>query len=133
MKKTVWFVLALLLVCVLGLSACDMLNMGLQAHTHVYGEWTQAEEPTCTDGGVMESCCECGEKQTRTVEALGHAEVIDPAIPATCSAEGKTEGKHCSRCNEILIAQATVDKVAHDEVIDAAVSVSCTMDGKTEG
>lgn len=133
MKKAVRLAFALLLVCVFGFSACDTLNVGPQVHTHVFGEWTQAVEPTCTNGGVMESCCECGEKQTRTVEALGHAEVIDPAIPATCSAEGKTEGKHCSRCGEILSSQATVDKVAHDEVIDAAISVSCTTDGKTEG
>lgn len=133
MKKTVWLALALLLVCVLGLSACDTLNFGGASHVHMFGEWTQVKAPTCTEGGITESRCSCGQIQTQPVAALGHEEVKDAAVPATCSAEGKTEGKHCSRCNEILIAQATVDKVAHDEVIDAAVSVSCTMDGKTEG
>ena len=35
-----------------------------------------------------------------------HEEVTDPAVAATCTAEGLTEGKHCSKCGEVFTAQA---------------------------
>ena len=46
---------------------------------------------------------------------------------------GKTEGKHCPACNEVLIAQETVAALGHTEVTDAAVAPTCTVSGKTEG
>lgn len=37
-----------------------------------------------------------------------HTEIIDAAVSATCTTDGKTEGKHCSVCNETLVAQNIV-------------------------
>ena len=37
-----------------------------------------------------------------------HTEVIDAAVSATCTETGLTEGKHCSVCNEVIVAQQTV-------------------------
>ena len=45
--------------------------------------------------------------------AKGHTEVTDDAVPATCEAAGLTEGKHCSVCNKVLVAQEKVEKTAH--------------------
>ena len=37
-----------------------------------------------------------------------HTVVIDPAVPATCTETGLTEGKHCSDCGMILVKQQTI-------------------------
>ena len=42
-----------------------------------------------------------------------HEEVIDPAVEATCTAEGKTEGKHCASCDDVLVKQEVVPAKGH--------------------
>ena len=40
--------------------------------------------------------------------ASGHTEEIDAAVGKTCTTNGKTEGKHCSVCGDILVAQEVI-------------------------
>ena len=42
------------------------------AHEHSFGEWTVTREATCTEDGSRERVCECGEKETEVIAALGH-------------------------------------------------------------
>ena len=61
-----------------------------------------------------------------------HTEIVDAAIDATCTTEGLTEGKHCSVCNEILVAQTVVDKLSHTEgeaIVENNVAPTCTETG----
>lgn len=79
------------------------------------GEWVVTKEPTCTKKGTETlTCTRCDKTQTRPLEALGHQVVIDPAVPATCTEPGLSEGSHCGRCGEVLKAQETVIKPHRD-------------------
>ena len=62
-----------------------------------------------------------------------HTEVIDEAVAATCTDSGLSEGKHCSVCGEVLVAQSMVPAVGHFIVTVSAVSPTCTDTGLTEG
>lgn len=48
-----------------------------------------------------------------TKSALGHQEVEDPAVEATCEKEGKTAGKHCSVCKTVTLEQKVVPALGH--------------------
>ena len=96
-----------------------------------------AVAPTCTATGLTEGkhCSVCGTvtvAQT-TVDALGHTAdehnickvcginlcgenhtvVTDDAVAATCTETGLTEGSHCSKCGEVLVAQDVVPATGH--------------------
>ena len=45
-------------------------------------------------------------KVLTNIDALGHNEEILPAVTATCTETGLTEGKRCSTCGEILSTEA---------------------------
>ena len=62
--------------------------------------------------------------------ANGHTEVIDPAVAATCTETGLTEGTHCSVCNEVFVAQEIVPAHGHEFVLNEIIDPTCTEDGQ---
>ena len=109
---------------------------------HAMGEWETVSEATCTEDGSRIRYCTnkgtdlyeaCNHSETEAIPATGHTEVIDVAVEPTCTETGLTEGKHCSVCNEVLVAQTVVAALGHTEVVDAAVAPTCTETGLTEG
>ena len=47
------------------------------------------------------------------IPAKGHTEVIDDAKAPTCTDAGKTEGKHCSVCNKVIVEQEEIEALGH--------------------
>ena len=90
--------------------------------------------PTCTGTGVETfTCTVCSHSYTEAISAAGHTVVTDPGVAPTCTAPGKTEGKHCSVCNAVLTPQQTVSATGHSVVIIKGVAPTCTESGLTEG
>ncbi len=76
---------------------------------------------------------DCGIEYIAVDEGHVHNSVTDPAVAATCTTTGLTEGKHCSVCGEVLVKQQVVKAKGHTEVIDPAIAPTCTETGLTEG
>ena len=115
--------------------------MDILANGHTDGEavFENVVAATCSAAGSRDSvvfCTVCQAEVSRTkkeIAKLAHTEVTDAAKVPTCTETGLTEGKHCSVCNTVLVAQQNVEALGHTEVVDAAVAPTCTEAGKTEG
>ena len=123
MKKQ-FFIALILIIAVLSFSSCG--------HEHAWGDWKTVTEATCTTAGLQERTCECGEKETKQIPAIGHAEAVKSVVAPTCTETGLTEGKYCSVCNEVLAEQTVVEALGHAEVVTPAVAPTCTGTGLTE-
>ena len=84
------------------------------AVAHVYGEWQEVTAATCLEKGSHKKVCECGKEVVEDTPAKGHTAVTDAAVAPTCTEPGKTEGSHCSVCNEVLTEQQTIAALGHD-------------------
>ena len=82
-------------------------------------------------------CTVCGEKDPNykppAPPVHTHTVVIDQAVAATCTKSGLTEGKHCSVCKAIIVAQQEIKALGHTPEEVAAVAATCTTDGMTAG
>ncbi len=81
---------------------------------------------TCTKPKTCKTC------SATSGSALGHTEVTDKAVAATCIKTGLTEGKHCSVCSAVTVAQEEVPVAATNHTNISAVEAvdeNCTEDG----
>jgi M6 family metalloprotease-like protein len=80
-----------------------IVEAGPPPHEHSFSsDWT-------SDGTGHWHACECGEKS----DFAAHDEEIDQAVESTCTAQGKTEGSHCSVCAYVLKAQTATPLKEH--------------------
>ena len=121
-------------------SASEIRITGVKAgelpHEHAFGEWTTTKEATCTEEGSKERVCECGEKETEVIAALGHTEaeaVRENEKPATCTEAGSYESVvYCSVCDaELSRETVAVDALGHDFEVHEIVPPTCTKSGYT--
>ena len=80
--------------------------------THTWNSGVTAKKATCSaTGTILYTCSACGETKTETIKATGHNEVTVKGTPATFKAAGKTDGKKCSVCGKITVAQQKIAKL----------------------
>ena len=67
-----------------------------------------------------------------TIDALGHTEETLEKVDPTCTTTGLEEGKQCSVCKEILVAQTVIPATGHTDgaiVVEKEVKETCGTDG----
>ena len=101
---------------------------------HAWGDWTTVNAASCETEGLAErTCSKCGEKETKTLPAIGShsfgqwVTVNEP----TCTVAGKAE-RVCSVCGktETKAVDATGIHVYGDW--NVVTPATCTVDGKAE-
>lgn len=130
-RKFISFLTSLFITSVFTLSACGNIeSTSIEQPQTCQHQWVEADclyPKTCrlcneTEGDALghdfkdATCTEpktCARCNLKVGTQLYHTIVIDAAVPATCTKEGLTEGKHCSVCGEILIKQQIVKAFGH--------------------
>ena len=80
-------------------------------------EWQIIKSATCTETGSKKRIClaaNCDYVETESIPMADHTEVIDTGSAATCTEAGLTEGKHCSVCNTVIVAQTPTSALGHE-------------------
>ncbi len=101
----------------------------IHAHT-IVGEPVYKDADCENPGTVTFHCSTCDKDVTiTTARAKGHVEVTDKGFDATCSATGKTDGKHCSVCNKVTVEQKEIAKLDHTPGDEATCTTAqvCTV------
>lgn len=85
-------------------------------HVHSFGEWTVVVEPTCTEMGLEECRCACGETMTNAIQPFGHMINDDEwkvVREPTCEVSG-LKTVLCERC--YMEVEMEIDPLGHDYV-----------------
>ena len=115
--------------------ACTSAS-GTACSDHTPSDWIVDKEASCSAEGARHTeCTVCGETlESESIAKLAHTEAILESRDPSCAEEGLTEGKHCSVCGEIIVAQNKIDKLTvHTEKILELKNPTCTESGLTQG
>ena len=75
--------------------------------------------------------CACNGDPAQDCLHFGHTEVTDARVVPTCTETGLTEGKHCSACGEVLVAQEIIPVLGHEFV--EGICTRCGSKKPSEG
>ncbi len=97
------------------LDIADMYINGVKVDTSQSGKFiVQDMVVNCLDKITIKWVTVFGNEIIKTYDItnpMGHTEVIDPAVPATDSSTGFTEGSHCSVCGKVIREQLVIPQI----------------------
>ena len=115
-------------------SVCNKITVEqetVEALGHELGEYKITKEPTCTAKGEKEAkCIRCSYNKTEDISKAAHEEVTVEAVAPTCTKSGKTEGKKCSVCDKVTVAQETVKALGHNKKITVLAAATTQANGR---
>lgn len=122
------------------INKCSNCNGVISFLFHKFArKMSSGTEATCTTDGRMPTWrCILGNSCSytnggQTLKATGHKEITIEGKAATCTATGLTDGKKCSVCDEVTLAQKTIAKTAHKIVTVKGKAATCSKTGLTDG
>lgn len=82
-------------------------------YDHTWDAGVVTKEPTCAASGTRVYTNDVGETMTEAIPAKPHTPETLPAVAATCTASGLTEGCKCAVCGATLTAQKVIPAAHH--------------------
>ena len=82
-------------------------------YDHTWDAGVVTKEPTCAASGTRVYTNDVGETMTEAIPAKPHTPETLPAVAATCTASGLTEGSKCAVCGATLMAQKVIPAAHH--------------------
>lgn len=82
-------------------------------YDHSWDAGVVTKEPTCAASGTRVYTNDVGETMTEAIPAKPHTPETLPAVAATCTASGLTEGSKCAVCGATLTAQKVIPAAHH--------------------
>ena len=82
-------------------------------YDHSWDAGVVTKEPTCAASGTRVYTNDVGETMTEAIPAKPHTPETLPAVAATCTASGLTEGCKCAVCGATLTAQKVIPAAHH--------------------
>ena len=77
-------------------------------------EWVTVTPATCKEKGVISFICSCGKSiKTESIALAAHTEELVLGTAATCTVEGRTDGKECSTCGMVIVSQLILPPTGH--------------------
>ena len=120
---------------------CDYTEEQVEKATgkHVWDDGENVDADCTHASGAKYTCTKCGATKFEAYPdgigeaAKGHTPVVIPAVAATCTETGLTEGSECSVCHKVLLPQeeTPVDADAHVPVV--AKELKPAICGKQNG
>ncbi len=136
MKKLLAVLLSLILAVSI-FASCDendeQTTPNTEANTTAEATEASGNDETTAPGVVDTTTAPEVDETTAVDTEHQHTEETIPAVAATCTKIGLTEGKKCAECGEVLVKQEETPVIAHTEVKINAVVATCTKTGLTEG
>lgn len=121
------------------------------AHDWVF----ESSTVTCSkDGEKLYRCSKCQETKTENDPAYGcydedknglcdgcgivtgdceHKFVTEKGYAATCTQDGQSDKRYCSKCEMVLEEHAVIPALGHQRTVLEAVASTCISEGLTEG